>query len=133
MSADNNLWLCIFGDDPFHGALDVTVNRTQIASRPLRVRHIHQPGEMRSCNLLFIGKTEGERIPALLAQTQHFPVLTVGETDGFLQSGGVIRFSLEANKLRFEINRTAADRAGLKISSRLLLLAKSVVEDRGEK
>ncbi len=54
------------------------------------------------------------------------PTLTVGETSGFLTQGGMIRFFLENNRVRFSINQTIAESAGLQISSRLLRLARSV-------
>ena len=51
------------------------------------------------------------------------PVLTVADTAGFLDHGGIINFVLEGSKVRFEINQEAAERAGIKISSKLLRLA----------
>ncbi|MCJ7729928.1 MAG: YfiR family protein, partial [Sedimentisphaerales bacterium] len=56
-------------------------------------------------------------------------VLTVGDTSGFIESGGVINFMLEENKIRFDINLTAAEKTGLKIRSQLLRLAKKVFKD----
>lgn len=129
----SNLVLCTLGDDPFHGELDDTVRGKQIGSRMLQVRHVRQLSEVHRCQLLFISKAEVRRIPAVLSELQHSPVLTVGETDGFLNAGGIIRFCLEGNKLRFEVNRSAAETAGLKVSSRLLVLAKNGVGDRGGK
>ncbi len=69
----------------------------------------------------------------ILEILQGAHVLTVGETDRFAQSGGMINFVLEENRVRFEINVEAADRAGLKISSKLLELAHVVAgsRDRG--
>ena len=131
--ASSNLVLCILGDDPFHGELDDTVRGKQIGSRMLQVRHVRQLSEVHGCQLLFISKAEVRRIPAVLSELQHSPVLTVGETDGFLNAGGIIRFCLEGSKLRFEVNRSAAETAGLKVSSRLLVLAKNGIGDRGRK
>jgi len=128
--ASSNLVLCTLGDDPFHGELDDTVRGKQIGSRMLQVQHVRQLSEVHRCQLLFISKTEVRSIPAVLSELQHSPVLTVGETDGFLNAGGIIRFCLEGNKLRFEVNRSAAETAGLKVSSRLLVLAKNGVGDR---
>jgi len=54
------------------------------------------------------------------------PILTVGETPGFAERGGVIRLVLEDNKVRFEVNVDAAHQAGLTISSRLLTLARII-------
>ena len=54
------------------------------------------------------------------------------ETEGFAMLGGIIILTIEGNKLHFEVNPTAADRAGLKISSKLLGLAKIVKEQNPE-
>jgi len=56
-------------------------------------------------------------------------VLTVGETDGFVGVGGMIGFLLQDNRVRFEINLAAAESARLKIGSRLLMLAQTVVRE----
>ncbi len=69
--------------------------------------------------------------PAILAGLHNSPVLTVGEAADFLGSGGMIRFCLEGNKVRFEINREAAESAKLRISSKLLLLARNVAGTTG--
>ncbi len=58
--------------------------------------------------------------------------MTVGETEGFAQAGGVINFTVEESKVRFEINVTTAERAHLKISSKLLALAKVVKDERSD-
>jgi hypothetical protein len=126
------LTFCIFGQDPFLGALDDTVNRKLIGIRTLRVQHLKQAQEVtQACQILFIGTGERKRIPALVAALKEFPVLTVGETENFVREGGMIGFCLEGNKMRFEINLGAAGRAKLKISARLLALAKTVVGNPG--
>ncbi len=125
--------MCTVGFDPFHGELENTVEGKQIGTRMIQVAHLQHSQSIRNCRVLFIGKEESRRIPILLPDLQRLPVLTVGETEGFLDAGGAIRFCLEGNKVRFEINRHAAESVGLKISSRLLLLAKTVVGDPGGK
>ena len=80
--------------------------------------------------MLFISNSEEKRLPVLMANLRNAPVLTVGEADDFLLSGGIIRFCLDGKKVRFEINREAAEFARLRISSQLLLLAKNVVVGR---
>ena len=57
---------------------------------------------------------------------EFVPILTLGETNGFCETGGVVQFVMRQRKVRFRINVTAAERAGLKISSRLLDLAEVV-------
>lgn len=129
----NSLLVCTLGDDPFHGELENTIAGKQISSRTVRIRHISLPQDMRGCNVLYISKSEGNRIPSLLANLRNVPVLTVGEEDGFLRDGGMIRFCMDGNKVRFEINREAAELARLRISSQLLLLARNVVGDKWRK
>jgi hypothetical protein len=129
----NSLLICTLGDDPFHGELDNTVAGKQVGSRVLRIRHLGRFSDTGDCNVLFISKGEGDRIPSLLESLRNAPVLTVGDADGFLAAGGMIRLFLDGNKVRFEINRQAADKARLRISSQLLLLAKNVVGGNGRK
>jgi YfiR/HmsC-like len=130
---DNSLFLCTLGEDPFQGALEGTVAGKAIGSRAIRVRHVTQTQEMQACQILFLGERQRKQIPTLLANLRNAPVLTVGETAGFLGAGGMICFLLEKNKVRFEINLNAAGAARLKIGSRLLVLAQNVVGERSEK
>jgi YfiR/HmsC-like len=84
---------------------------------------------MQACHILFLAKGQGKRVPMLLMALHNAPVLTVGETPGFLAAGGMINFLLTENKVRFEINLEAAGAARLQIGSRLLILAQRVVGD----
>jgi hypothetical protein len=127
--ADHSLFLCTLGDDPFQGTLEGSVAGKAIGDRVIRIRHLGEPQDMQACQIIFLGKAQGKRIPLLVADLRKAPVLTVGETAGFLDAGGMIRFLLEENKVRFEINLDAAESARLKIGSRLLVLAEHVVGD----
>ena len=77
--------------------------------------------------MLFLAAVQKKMNAAIVASVQQSSVLTVGESEHFAQEGGMIGFVLEDNKIRFEINLEAAQKANLKISSRLLALAKSVI------
>jgi len=123
------LVLCTLEDDAFYDELENSVQGKQIGSRTIRIRHIHLSQAARGCNLLFIGKSDGKGLS--LATLRTLPVLTVGETDDFLSSGGMIRFHFDQDRIRFDINSAAADSSHLKISSRLLLLATSVTRSAG--
>ena len=76
------------------------------------------------CDVIFTPRTAN--IPAYLQSAAGMPILTVGETPRFIEQGGIVTFFLENGKVRFEINRSAAERSGLRFSSRLLQLAKIV-------
>jgi hypothetical protein len=125
--ANNPLIYCTIGEDSFHGSLDAALNGKTIGARSSRVMHFKQPQEIHGCQVLFIGAREKKSIPAILASAKENSVLTVGESEHFVQDGGMIGFLLEENKIRFEVNLEAAQKANLKISSRLLALAKSVI------
>lgn len=123
----NPLTVCTVGKDPFQGDLETTLQGKQIGAHALRVQHLKSGQEIQGCRVLFIGSSEREQIPQIIAGLKQGVVLSVGETDDFVKQGGMIGFLVENNKVRFEINEQAAEQAKLKISARLLLLAKSVI------
>lgn len=121
------LLYCTIGEDPFHGVLDASLNGKTIGARSLQVRHVTQPSELQACHVVFLAEKEKKLFPVILELLKGNSVLIVGESGHFVQEGGTIGFCLEENKMRFEINLEAAQKARLKISSRLLALAKTVV------
>jgi hypothetical protein len=119
---------CTIGDDPFHGALERTLNGKTIGQRALRVEHLTEAGRIGVCQVLFVGGPgDKKHIEETLASTGTLPILTVGEADQFAKNGGAIGFCTEDNKIRFEVNLDAASKAGLRISAKLLALAKTVL------
>jgi len=125
--ANSPVTYCTLGEDPFHGSLDAALHGKTIGARSFRVQHFKQPQVIQGCQVLFIGAGEKKLLPAILAGVNGSSVLTVGESEHFAQEGGMIGFCLEENKIRFEINLETAQKSKLKISSRLLALAKSVI------
>ena len=85
--------------------------------------------ELRPCQILFISASERGRLKEIVETIAGDHVLTVGEMDGFAQRWGIVNFQVTGNKVRFEINRARAQRAGLRISSRLLRVATIVNDD----
>ena len=79
--------------------------------------------EVTRAHVVFVGAAEESRFADVLPGIKDKAVLTVGESTGFLDDGGVVRLFLQAQRLRFEINVPAAQRAHLKISSQLQKLA----------
>ncbi len=126
------LTICVLGDDPFGETLDQTVAGKTIGARPLAIKRISRAAEAAECAVVFVGAGEGLRLPSLFADLRRLPVLTVGDVEGFAEAGGMIGMFVENNRVRFEINLGAADRARLKISSKLLSLARIVGDKRPE-
>ncbi|MGQ9569431.1 MAG: YfiR family protein [Thermodesulfovibrionales bacterium] len=79
--------------------------------------------------LLFICSSDKRHLEKILNTLKGMNVLTMGDTKGFAQEGVIINFYIDKDKVRFEINKDAADKAGLKISSRLLSLARIIYGD----
>lgn len=117
------LTICIYGDDPFGRTLDAVVQGERVGERGLLVQRPDSLDDVRGCHVLFVCRSEKGRLAEVLAQVREAPVLTVGDTDGFLRAGGVINFVLEGSKVRFLIDQAAAERSGLRISSKLMRLA----------
>ena len=88
-----------------------------------------QMGTLKRCHLLFICPSEKKTVNEIIDLVKNQGVLTVADTQGFLDAGGIVNFVIEDNKVRFDINLTASEKAGLKIRSQLLRLAKKVVKD----
>jgi len=121
--------LCTTGENSLAGIMESTIDGKQIGSHSLQVRHLQEKENPRGCHLLVIVGRDKRRVAAILAGLNGAPILTVGESEDFVQRGGMIGFCLQENKIRFDINLNAAQRANLKINSRLLLLAKTVIGD----
>ena len=123
--ANSPMILGILGENPFGDALERTIRDKTINNRPLVIKEFRSAAEATNCHLLFIGASEKARLPAVLKGLSEAKasVLTVGEADRFTESGGMINFVRQGNKIRFQINEVAAKGVGLKISSKLLSLA----------
>jgi hypothetical protein len=86
MGGDHSLLLCTLGDDPFHGVLESMIGGKAIGDRVIRIRHLKRADSTPVCQILFLSKEESAHATGLLAALHNAPVLTVGETDGFLDA-----------------------------------------------
>ncbi|HEX4055039.1 MAG TPA: YfiR family protein [Tepidisphaeraceae bacterium] len=112
------------GKDPFHGALEKAMDGKSVGSRAVSIRHFDDPDHMDICQILFVPASLDSSLSGVFNKVGAKPVLTVGETDAFCPAGGGIRFFIENDHMRLELNHDATDAAGLKISARLMSLAK---------
>ena len=99
--------------------------RNRRTAAQLDLRPVDGSDELTGCHVLFVSKRSGDA-SALLKATAGRPVLTVGESDEFLDGGGIIALKIVDGKVRFEIHAANAQKAGLRISSQLLSLALAV-------
>lgn len=129
---DDSLTLCVAGESSLRETLSRVEGRW-VGGRKLVVSHLDrgaEPESLRSCDLLFIRASLAEETGDILHTLQGYPVLSVGEVEGFALAGGMINFLTRKNSVGFEINRGAAERVGIKLRSKLLRLADGIVEDR---
>jgi len=133
----------VLGKDPFGNAFHPLENQ-EIRNRRVRIHRFKgfdelvdaegrlprshpQLERIEQCHVLFICASEKEHLAAILKPIGKQSLLTVADTPGFLEAGGIIDFVIEDKKVRFEVNTAAARRARLEIRSKLLRLAKRIV------
>lgn len=121
--ADSPIVIGVLGTDPFNGTLDEVLKGKQANGRSFEVRHLKWGADLKGCNILFVSDSETPHLDELFHMVKALPILTIGQTSGFAQRGGIINFVVEDNRVRFEINVDAAKQANINISSRLLSLA----------
>jgi hypothetical protein len=115
--------ICVAGASPFGSSLDDEVRGKTVAGRPISLRIISSPAEARKCQILFIPAAERRRERDLLGALKGSSVLTVGDTDDFTANGGIVQFRVKDARVHLRIDARAAERANLRISSKLLSLA----------
>ena len=120
---------CVVGSDDVAKALTGIVSGKQIGGHGLSVVRPTDSAAWGDCHMLYVADGITSRSAAGLAGIRQLPVLTASDAKGFSRSGGIAEFYLEKGQMRFVINLDAAERSGLRISSRLLGLA-TVVRDR---
>jgi hypothetical protein len=119
----------IVGDNPVIELLTETAAGKIVNGRAVVVRRFKEGQDLRGCHILFVSLSEGKHLPQILESVKGSHALTVGETSGFTQSGGMINFFVEGSRVRLEINLDAATRARGKISAKVIAVARLVTED----
>jgi len=120
-----DLVMCFFGEESFGNELDSLKDKS-IKDRPLKFRRNVQLDSIEQCHILFISEEEQENLEDIVYALNNLPVLTVGESESFAERGGIVNLPQIKGRIRIEININAAQNAGLKMSSKLLTLAKII-------
>lgn len=118
--------MCVAGNSQFHAKLMETVGNQQSNNKPIRFSFLQHPGEARNCQLVFLGFADHERLSDWVDSMSELAVLTVSDEQDFINVGGMIQFIIVDGKIRFDINQSAAKSLRIKMSSKLLGLARNV-------
>jgi YfiR/HmsC-like len=118
--------ICVLGQDPFGTALEDTLRDSKMNGLPMEAKRIASVRDAAGCQILFISSSQQDQLTADLLALREQPVLTVSDIPEFAARGGVIQFVLTENRVRFEIDLSNAQKAGLKLSSQLLKVAVAV-------
>jgi hypothetical protein len=120
--------ICVLGKDPFGSVLDSTVAGERIGGRQIAVQRIAHVQQAAPCNILFITASEEGNLRPVLDEANRLHILTVSDVKRFAQRGGVIGLSVQEDRVRFVVNRKAAERSHLQLSSELLKVAFKVID-----
>ena len=129
LAPGQRLSLCVVGDNAVADALEHTIRGREVDNHELTVQVVKADGPIRSCHLLYVSGLDKKQAGRLLDSLKNAAIFTVSDIDQFAERGGVAQLILENDRMRFAVNVDAANRALLKISSKLLALAK-IVKDQ---
>jgi hypothetical protein len=119
--------ICIIGDFSLGVPLAESIRGRTLHEKRAEIRGVRVEQELHSCHILFVSRFERKRYDRVLGSVSGLNVLTIGESPEFLEAGGIVSFWMREETLQFDVNLEAANKAHLKISSRLLALARHVV------
>ena len=123
---DSPVAVGVFGDEEFTRTLRTLLADKKAHGRAFTVKRLTNIQEAKTCQILFFREAESRKMGSLYDSIKRMPILTVGESDDFLDQGGMFTMFSEDKQLRFEVNSTTAENAQLTVSSKLLRLAKKV-------
>ena len=120
--SDTPFRICVLGQDPFGSDLDSLVSH-QIRERDIVTTRLRNVRHAKECHLLFIAKSEENRLQSILEVLAERSILTIADMDRFARLGGIVHLKITNATIRFEINTAFAQRVGLSFSSEMLMLA----------
>lgn len=121
--------ICVLGQDPFGQTLDAMLAGETISGRTVIAKRVSAPQDSINCQIVFLSAAESSSVVRTIEALNKHEILTVSDMPEFTNRGGMIQFVVEGKKVRFEVNLTAAQRAGLTLSSDLLKVATIVHRD----
>jgi hypothetical protein len=126
IAADQQLKVCLLGKSDVEREMEMMMRGKLANGHPINVSYIRGADEVQGCHVIFVDASERRKVKAGLPAAPS--ALVIGDFDGFAREGGTINFVMQNNRISFDINVAMAQRAGLKVSSRLLAVAHTVIE-----
>lgn len=123
---DDPVVICVVGDEHTGDVLGNSIHGKKANGRPIQMRPARSREEFKSCHILFVGFSEKDRIADVLHPLRGSSVLTVGQSPDFLPLGGMINLAHRDSTIELEIDPEVPNLVGLKVSSRLLFVARIV-------
>jgi hypothetical protein len=131
ISADSSIDLYVLGQDLLADQIETLAGKTA-QGRKIVVKRFTRLSDLEKCHVLYISRSESEVLPQILRALRDWNALIMGDTKDFAHLGGMMNFVRSENRVSFEVNVDAAERAGLKINAQLLKLAK-IIRDGSKK
>src|SRR5437867_3437041 len=125
----SSLIIGVLGEDPFGAVLEETIRDKTVMGKKLAVKRFVRIQDAVNSHILFLSSSEESQLLPLLKVLEKATVLTVSDMEQFAERGGMVAFTVEDQKVRFNVNVEAVERAGLKMGSQLLKLAR-IVSDK---
>jgi hypothetical protein len=122
--ASDSFIICVLNDSAVAEALERAVAGRSLTERPITVSVVAPAAPKRACRVLYVAGLPVTRVAEVVSELRESPVLTISNIEGFASAGGMTQFFFEHGQLRFRIQLESAKRAGLQISSRLLIMAR---------
>jgi hypothetical protein len=116
----------VFGTNPFGEELENIVRNRKVNGHGIIVKRVQTVAGVRGVHLLFVPASEDARLLEVRESLQDSNTVTVGESDAFARSGGMITFVIDGDRVRFDINIAAANASSVKLSAQLQKLARSI-------
>ena len=120
---DEPFVICVLGDEHTSDVLEQSIQNKKANGRSIRMRRPHSTQDFKSCHVLFLGFSDRDRTAKVLHELRGSSVLTVGQSEGFLPLGGMINMVRHDRTIELEIDPDIPNMVGLKVSSRLLVVA----------
>lgn len=129
-TSERPIVICVFGENPFNGALQAAVEGETAHGRRLVIENYRNPGQLKTCHIVFVASVGPRQAKEIATALAGRSVLTVGDVDGVASSyDPMVRFITEQNRIKLRINRAAAAAARLVLDPRLLRDAETVEGD----